>query len=204
MCHSVGVRRTSPSAVVTRLAARSTVKSSVSMTASFAGGVGRARTARQLAYFRVRECSKARSSSLRPGVPMGILSGPTGSELEDATRGVCSAAASEPRPTRERHSSERWRSSGARSGWEEGPPSPSSSTSTSPSTEVSPDAQSLAACRECPRVTGRALDDVPVSYPRHVVCLRNRRRLCCRRIVEIDIVADPERLRELDLTVLNH
>jgi hypothetical protein len=66
------------------------------------------------------------------------------------------------------------------------------------------DAQSLAACRECPRVTGRALDDVPVSYPRHVVCLRNRRRLCCRRIVEIDIVADPERLRELDLTVLNH
>jgi catechol 2,3-dioxygenase-like lactoylglutathione lyase family enzyme len=35
-------------------------------------------------------------------------------------------------------------------------------------------------------------------------CLfRNRRRLCCGRIVEIDIVADPERLRELDLTVLS-
>jgi hypothetical protein len=32
---------------------------------------------------------------------------------------------------------------------------------------------------------------------------RNRRRLCCGRIVEIDIVADPERLRELDLTVLS-
>jgi hypothetical protein len=52
-------------------------------------------------------------------------------------------------------------------------------------------------------VTGRALDDVPVSYPRRVVCFRNRRRLGCARIVEIDIVADPERLREFDLTVLS-
>ena len=42
MCHSVGVRRTSPFAVVTRFAARSTEKCSVSTTASSSAGVGSA------------------------------------------------------------------------------------------------------------------------------------------------------------------
>jgi hypothetical protein len=205
MCHSVGVRRTSPSAVVTRLAARSTVKSSVSMTASFAGGVGRARTARQLGLLpgprmqqgQVFELATRRSDGnplwayrFRAGgrdsrrVQRGGFRAEADARasLERALEKLRREIGVGRRPTLAEFVDEYLAQHGGLAG----------------------DAQSLAACRECPRVTGRALDDVPVSYPRHVVCLRNRRRLCCRRIVEIDIVADPERLRELDLTVLNH
>jgi hypothetical protein len=39
----------------------------------------------------------------------------------------------------------------------------------------------FSACRQCPRVTARAQADVPVSYPRRVVCFQNRRRTCCLR-----------------------
>jgi hypothetical protein len=38
----------------------------------------------------------------------------------------------------------------------------------------------LAVCRQCPRVTARALADVPVSYPRRVVCSQNGRRTSLR------------------------
>jgi hypothetical protein len=36
--------------------------------------------------------------------------------------------------------------------------------------------RAFAACLACPRVPARARADVPVSYPRRVVCSRNRRR----------------------------
>ena len=49
MCHSVGVRRTSPPGIVTRLAARSTVKCSVSTTASSSAGAVRRNAARRRA-----------------------------------------------------------------------------------------------------------------------------------------------------------
>lgn len=39
---------------------------------------------------------------------------------------------------------------------------------------VSPAIPPFDACRECPLVSARALADVPISYPRGVVCLQNR------------------------------
>jgi len=41
---------------------------------------------------------------------------------------------------------------------------------------VFPANRAFEACLLCPRVPGRGLADVPVSYPRRVVCLRNGRQ----------------------------